>query len=300
MSEKHLGVERENTASESRGTVRELISVIVTVRNGERFVAEAIQSLLAQSDPSFEIVVVDDGSTDRTREILESFADSRLRIIPSPPIGRAEALASAVAASRGELIAILDADDIAMPDRLAKQRRYLADHPELALVGSMAVDLGADPSVVRPMVTGTTEVRRALGMYNPFYHSSILFRRSAYDAVGGYRPDGGWGHDKDLIIRIAARYPVDIMPERLIQYRHHDWQISIEPELESMRRRKAAALQLRAARALGLPPRDWIFPMMGWLYAQLPSPLRPRGLKAPVKRLLWALLRIGRRAPDSR
>jgi len=271
-----------------------LISSITTVRNGEAYLREAIDSLLAQDDPAFEVVVVDDGSTDATPDILRSYQDPRLTVRSVPPTGRAQALAEAVRTSRGELLAVLDADDAALPRRFALQRRYLEEHPEVALVGSAAVEFEGSREWRRPVPSGPPAVRRAMGMYNPFYHSSVMFRREAYEAVGGYRPDGGWGHDKDFLIRMTARYAVDILPEPLIRYRRHPQQMSTNPAGETFRRRKSAALQLAAARELKLAPHLWLFPLLSWGYAHLPGALRPRGLKEPVKRFLLRALRIAR------
>src|SRR5207249_9456336 len=160
------------------------------------------------------------------------------------------------------------------PHRLERQRAFLGAYPRVALVASAAIDFVGRTSWRRQVVSGPRQVRRALGMYNPFYHSSIMFRRSAYDAIGGYRPDGGWGHDKDLLIRFAAKYDLDIIPEPLIRYRHHAGQLTTSRG-ETFRRRKSARLQIRAARELGLPAPLWIVPLLALAYAYLPAALRP-------------------------
>jgi hypothetical protein len=164
-------------------------------------------------------------------------------------------------------------------------------------VGSAAVEFDGRREFTRPVPTGPEAVRRAVGMYNPFYHSSIMFRRSAYQAVGGYRPDGGWGHDKAFLIEMAARYPVDILPEPLIRYRRHPEQMSAARAGEDFRRRKSARLQLAAARRLGLPPHLWLFPLLSCAYAYLPAGLRPRRLKDPFKQQLLRGLGVFRSVP---
>jgi glycosyltransferase involved in cell wall biosynthesis len=211
----------------------------MTVRNGARFVGQAIESLARQTDSNFEIVVVDDGSTDETAEILQQHARQGLTVRTSEGMGRVKALREAIQIAHGSLIAILDADDIALPTRLAVQREYLRKHPDVALLGTGAIEFDEQGEWQRRVVTGPDRVRRALGMYNPFFHSSIMFRRTAYDAVGGYVEDGGWGHDKDLLIRIAARFSVDILPAPLIRYRRHRAQWSSGAATESFRRRKS-------------------------------------------------------------
>src|SRR5207247_779182 len=128
-----------------------LISSLTTVRNGAPYLREAVDSLLAQTDPAFEVVVVDDGSTDETPAILAGYRDPRLRVVRQQPLGMAEGMRAAAAAARGELFAVVDADDAALPHRFAAQRRYLEEHPEVALVGSAAVHVEGEREWVQPV-----------------------------------------------------------------------------------------------------------------------------------------------------
>lgn len=266
----------------------------MTVRNGAPHIREAINSILAQTDPAFELIIIDDGSTDETAEVIGTYDDPRLVSVRSEPIGRVAALQKAMSVARGGLIAILDADDIAMPHRLATQREFLAVNPDVALVGSSAIEFDEKHEWRRRHISGRESVRRALAMHNPYYHSSIMFRRTAYDAAGGYRSDGGWGHDKDLLLRFALRGPVDIIDEPLIRYRQHAANWSRRADDEGLRLRKSSTLQLRAARALELPAVYWIYPLSAWVYARIPAPLKPRRWKEPVKRALIRILRVAK------
>jgi glycosyltransferase involved in cell wall biosynthesis len=274
-----------------------LISTLTTVRNGAPFLREAIDSLLAQTDDHFEVIIVNDGSTDGTAALLAGYADPRLRVATLPPIGRVPALLHAVGLARGEFLAQLDADDIALPHRLAAQRAFLNHHPELALVGGAAIEFDGHSEWMRPGPTGPAAVRRALGMYNPFYGSSLMFRRSAYEGAGGFRVADGWGHDLAFLIRVAARYPVDILPEPVIRYRRHPAQISASRMWDHTQRPRSARLQLQAARVLGLPAHLWVFPVAAWLYACLPPALRPRRWQQAVKG--WLTRRVAAQPPSS-
>jgi glycosyltransferase involved in cell wall biosynthesis len=277
-----------------------LFSWLTTVRNGAEFIGEAVDSILGQTDGHFEAVVVNDGSTDDTAAILARSSDPRLIVLTLPPVGRAAALARAARQAQGEFFAVLDGDDVALPHRLAIQRAYLGRHPEVALVGSRAVEFDAGSEWMRPSPVGPAAVRRCLGMYNPFYFSSVAFRRQAYEAVGGFRESDGWGVDLAFLIRMAARFPVDILPEPLIRYRRHPRQATASAAWERWQRLRSARLQLRAARQLGLPFHLWAFPLLGWLYAWLPVGLRPRGWTARGKRLVLRLLGGGKSASAKR
>jgi glycosyltransferase involved in cell wall biosynthesis len=270
-----------------------LISTLTTVRNGAPFIQEAVDSLLAQTDSHFEVVVVNDGSSDGTEQILASYSDPRLTVATLPPVGRVPALLHAAHLASGEFLAILDADDIALPHRLATQRAYLAEHPEIALVGGGAIEFDGVTERVRPAPTGPAAVRRALGMYNPFYGSSLMFRRVAYDEVGGFHLEDGWGHDLAFLIQVAAAHPVDILPEPVIRYRCHPGQITRSVMWEREQRRRSTWLLLRAAWTLHVPLHLRVFPLLAWLYACLPCYLRPRRCKDAAKG--WLQRRFGTR-----
>jgi glycosyltransferase involved in cell wall biosynthesis len=269
-----------------------LISTLTTVRNGAPFIREAVDSLLAQTDPQFEVIVIDDGSTDETAQFLAGYSDPRLIVAVLPPVGRVPALIHATQLARGEFFAQLDADDIALPHRLATQREFLNQHPEVALVGGKAIEFDGVSEWSRPTPTGPAAVKRALGMYNPFYCSSLTFRRTVFEEVGGFRVEDGWGHDFAFLIRVAARHPVDILPGPVIRYRRHPGQISSSLLWEREQRPRSARLQLGAAWQLGLPLHLWVFPLAGFLYACLPPALRPRGWKQAVKG--WLMRRLGK------
>jgi glycosyltransferase involved in cell wall biosynthesis len=268
-----------------------LISTLTTVRNGAPFIQEAVDSLLAQTDTGFEVVVVNDGSSDATERILTAYSDPRLKVVSLPPVGRVPALIYAAHLASGEFFAMLDADDIALHHRLATQRAYLKQHPEIALVGARAIEFDGVTERVRPAPTGPAAVRRALGMYNPFHCSSLVFRRVVYDEVGGFHLEDGWGHDLAFLIRVAAAHPVDILPEPLIRHRRHPGQITRSAMWEREQRPRSAWLQLRAAWTLHLPPHLWVFPLLAWFYACLPCSFRPRRCKDAVTG--WLRRRFG-------
>ncbi|HKW90389.1 MAG TPA: glycosyltransferase, partial [Methylomirabilota bacterium] len=155
------------------------VSVLMSVRDGARWVAAAIDSVLGQTLSDLELIVVDDGSTDDTPMLLTRVRDPRLVVERQAHAGLARALGRGLALARAPLVARLDADDLARPDRLERQHAFLAAHPEVGLLGAAArvVDeAGREVGEVRPPEDDAT-LRRVLIRRNPFVHSSIMARR---------------------------------------------------------------------------------------------------------------------------
>lgn len=168
------------------------VSIITTVRNGHLTLDRCISSVVNQSHPDWEMIIVDDGSTDNSREIVSAWAsrDSRIRLVPSPPVGRARALNMAVEHAGAEWIAILDCDDEFHPRKLEFQLRAVHAHPECAVLGTgwkyvtgyapVTLDEFSSDPEARPIR------RRDLCLGNPIAHSSVLMRKSALIELGGY------------------------------------------------------------------------------------------------------------------
>lgn len=203
------------------------VSVIMTVYNGERTVGEAIESILRQTFRDFEFVIVDDGSDDRTPEILARFLpiDPRLKVVRKPRIGRSKALNVAWKNAVGAYVANLDADDTAEPDRLAKQVAFLNRHPEVGVLGSAcrmvyegyrhAEKLKATNPLAQPPLTDS-ELRDALVRRNPFVHSSVMMRKEALEEIGGYDEAKRISIDYDLCVRLARCRRIASLPDPLI------------------------------------------------------------------------------------
>ena len=194
------------------------VSVLMPVRNGVPWVREAVTSVLAQTAGDLELIVIDDGSTDATPEVLADFRDPRLRIERRPSAGLTRALVRALELARAPLVARLDADDLALPDRFARQRRFLDARPEVGLLGTGAREVdpsGREVGIVRPPADDEA-IRRALIRANPFVHSSVVMRRAALDLVGGYDPSFPVAQDYDLWMRLARVTRLANLPEPLV------------------------------------------------------------------------------------
>ena len=206
------------------------VSVLMTVRNGERFLAESLDSILNQTFTDFELIVVNDGSTDGTADILECYAskDGRVCVLSIPASGLPLALQAGSALLRGELVARMDADDIALPDRLARQVAFLDSHTEIAMVGGAISIISEDGRRLggQRFPTDPGEIAVALRKASCFSQSTVMLRRRAYESVGGYRTAFPVSEDYDLWVRLAESFPLANLPVELIRYRFHTAQIS--------------------------------------------------------------------------
>lgn len=206
------------------------VSVVLPVWNAERFLPEAIESILSQTLPDFELVVVDDGSTDGTAEILNDFQsrDLRLKVYRQVNSGFVSAVNVAVQLSSAEFIARMDADDIAVSNRLERQLDFLERRPEVGVVGGTVVIIDSRGTALRTwrIPQSDRQLRAALKDTNPFCDPAMVIRRSALRRVGCYRGAFGSSADYDLWLRIADCCELGALPDPVLRYRWHDGQLS--------------------------------------------------------------------------
>lgn len=215
------------------------ISVILSVYNGKPHVEQAINSILAQTYREFEFLIVDDGSTDGTAEILADLSkrDSRVRVMTNEKnLGLTKSLNKALRQAQGEFTARMDADDIALPTRLEKQCNFLQMNPEIGVVGTGFEWIDDDGTVIgKPsLMTNQETLHTALIRTNPFLHGSILMRRALLNEVRGYNDQFKKAQDYDLWLRLSSRCQFATLPEILMQKRMNKHMISFQNEREQL------------------------------------------------------------------
>ena len=246
----------------------------MAVYNGAPWVADAARSVLAQTLGDLELVVVDDGSTDATGDVLAGVSDSRLRVERREHEGLTRALNHGLRVARAPLVARLDADDVALPERLARQVAFLETHPEIGVLGSAAREVngdGREVRVVRPPEDDGA-LRRALIRRNPMLHSTVTMRRHIVEAVGGYDPRFAVAQDYDLWMRLAGVTRLANLSEALVVRRLLPGRVSVVRDTERLR--AEARARWRAVRAGTYPLWCLVFALRPTLAAAIPGPLR--------------------------
>lgn len=208
-----------------------LISVILPVYNAERYIAQAVESILAQTFTDFEFLITDDGSTDRSLKILQRYAaqDSRIRLTAGSNQGVSKNRNQMLRQARGEFIAVMDADDIAAPDRFARQIEFLGQHPEVVCVGgahALIDHKGRFIFQLRLPLENAEIQQAALAGHGSICHPCAMVRRSAMLAVGGYNEDLHSAHDLDLWLKLGEIGKLANLEASLLQYRIHTSSVS--------------------------------------------------------------------------
>ena len=197
---------------------RPLVSIVTSVYNRLAYAQPSLDSLLAQTWPNFEIVMVDDGSTDGTEDWLDSLTDPRIRVLRQENQGNGAGLNTAIAAARGELIAIHDFGDICHPDRVARQAEVLLSHTEIGVVScwlSRRDVVSGDRTYLHHRKT--LPFRDAILRSAPFSHGEVMYRKALWRAAGGYRREFRYAVDRDLFIRLSRLCEYHVIEEELYE-----------------------------------------------------------------------------------
>lgn len=279
------------------------VSVVMSVYNGEKYLSEAVESILGQTFGDFEFIIVDDGSMDGSAQILAEHAarDGRIRVLSQENRGLTKSLNTAISHARAPLIARMDADDIALPGRFEKQVAAFDANPRLVGLGT-AVATFTDGSAnrrTRGVICGAEAIQSALETRNVMNHPSAMIRAEALRDIGGYREKFVTSQDYDLWLRLAETGDLDNLKETLLRYRVHGGRTSDTKNAHRQTIYSVAAAADHFLRKLGRTPSDAPIDtgnpesVANDLLALLASGL-PKGEK---KKLMRHVLRFVRRVP---
>lgn len=271
------------------------VSVVMAAKNYARFLPTAVESVVAQTLPDWELVIVDDGSTDDTALVVRScFADHRIRYVPSDRLGQSRAKNLGVGLTRGEYVAFLDADDAWQPAKLERQLLALKENPDagVCFTRRILIDEAGDPLPQQPrrdpMPSG--RVLNELFLRNFVCFSSVMVRRQVFDHVGGFDPEWDLSIDYDLWLRAARHHGFVAVDDDLVRYRTGHGNLS---KKLADRVATAASIMTRAVfrRGLGaeLPP-DTVAEGFASTYRALAYTLRPSEPRTAAGWYLRALM----------
>lgn len=212
------------------------ISVLMSVYNGAAFIREAISSILNQSFSEFEFIIIDDGSTDNSAEIVRRFSDDRIRFFQERNRGIVTALNQGIRLAKCGWIARMDADDISLPHRLQHQWEYICQHPDVVAVGGIVHLIDANNHELGISQIPPCDHEGILtNLLNPatrhgLAHSSVMMRKEAVIKCGGYRKDFFCAEDRDLWLRLSRVGKLSCLPEAVLLLRKHDQCLSFTQE----------------------------------------------------------------------
>jgi glycosyltransferase involved in cell wall biosynthesis len=260
------------------------VSVVMAVYNGDRYLREAIDSILTQTFADFEFIVVNDGSTDGTLGILRSYNDPRLIVEDSQRnVGLAQSLNRGVSRAQGEYIVRQDADDFSSPKRISRQVEYLDEHRNIGVVGAATqwIDGHGNPLRVWPGAQNNCQLQQLLVSTCPLIHGSAAYRHQAFDEVGGYDVAMRTGQDYDFWLRVSEGWDLACLPEVLYTYRYH-------PEMASVGRREEQMHNAETSRTRAIRRRVLYARLaLGRGRSRLPTHLAGLSRRGLAQRYVW-------------
>ena len=206
-----------------------LVSVVMTVFNGEKFISKSIDSIIKQTYNNWELVIINDKSTDNTLEIIKSFNDKRINLINlEKNVGRTSALNLGLKNCKGKYVAIQDSDDLSMKNRIKNQLNLLIKDKELALVFSWYKRIDKFGKVKKIFNENISDhkLKIILPVKNLICHSSVMYKKSLILKLGGYPKDYIFSQEYILWLNIMTRYKMKLIKSFLVNYRDHDDQLS--------------------------------------------------------------------------
>jgi len=208
------------------------VSVLMSVYNGERFLSESIDSILNQTFKNYEFIIINDGSTDKSGEILHNYVDkdTRIILIKQSNKGLTYSLNKGISLARGKYIARMDADDISLPIRLEEEYKALTTNPKAVLVACFFEIINKNGNIIRPGYVPKRHIKRLLLYKNRLVHSSVMFLKEIFNKIGRYKLR--YAQDYDLWLRLAEQGDIVVIDKILHRYRYNPSGISVTKQQE--------------------------------------------------------------------
>ena len=231
-----------------------LVTVLMPVYNGKKYLKEAIESVLNQTFRDFEFLIIDDGSADKSAEIIKSFNDARIRLERNETnLGLIKTLNKGLGLAKGKYIARMDCDDISLPKRLSIQVNFMEKHPEIGICGSWVKIMGLKQEFVNRYPQNHEEARAYLLFNTPFAHPSVIIRKELIDKYNlKYDEDYKHAEDYELWSRVINYAKVSNIPKVLLRYRTHDE--SVSKKNSSAQMENSNRVRLKLLKEMGINP----------------------------------------------
>lgn len=257
------------------------VSIYMTVKNGLPWIRDTIESILNQTLTEWELIIVDDGSSDGTTDLLRYYAscDSRINLIITEGVGRGKALNMALNRCSAEYVANIDADDVSHPKRLEFELEAIKNNPDYSLVCTKSIFISSETTIQWPVMETKREVidiTRKLIYRNPINHSSIIAKKENLLAVGGYDEYRSCQYDYDLWVRLAiSNFRIGYLDLPLVAKRLHKKQ-SFETKERLYYLIESSKVQARAIKKLGGSKKAWVILLFRFGWGLLPRDIRKR------------------------
>lgn len=231
-----------------------LVTVLMPVYNGEKYLKEAIKSILNQTFRDFEFLIIDDGSIDKSAEIIASFNDTRIRLERNEAnLGLIKTLNKGFRLSKGKYIARMDCDDISLPKRLSAQANFMEKHPEIGVCGSWVKIVGLKQSFISKYPQNHEEARAYLLFNTPFAHPAVIIRKEIIEKYQlEYDENYKHAEDYELWSRIIEHTKISNIPKVLLRYRMHPE--SVSKKNSSIQAENSNKIRLRLLKKLNITP----------------------------------------------
>lgn len=256
--------------------MRPKVSVLMSVHNGQKYLKEAVDSILNQTYTNFEFLIIDDKSSDSTLKILQSFNDQRIKVIKNKKnLGLTKSLNLGLKKVKGDYVARMDCDDISLPERFKTQVDFLDKRPLLGLCGNWVeyIDPLGRGLEIKKYPTKHEDLLKIILRYNPFKHPSLMIRKSVLLNLDGYDEKFKYAQDYDLVLRLGAISKVANIPKVLLKYRIEP-ETSISFKNQKEQEKYAILARLKALRYYKYPIWESLFLIKPLIAYLVPSSLK--------------------------